>query len=203
MSDMDYMGDYLGGIGSEPATQNMSARDVRDMGSHQQHQQDMGGFFDFLKKKSTSTSHQSKPTLSKGSTGPAVSELQEHLDIHVDGLFGSDTEQAVKAFQLANGIPSTGVADTRTWAELLGEEYTDPAEKAAKQAQTAQTINDVTSALTGLIGQFTTPPANQQELLEAPVAPPAPATSFPWMWVAGGLAGVALIGGGIYLLTRD
>jgi hypothetical protein len=36
----------------------------------------------------------------------------------VDGVFGSTTVEAVKAFQLANGIPVTGQADRATWIRL-------------------------------------------------------------------------------------
>ncbi|PWL28268.1 MAG: hypothetical protein DCO96_09855 [Fluviicola sp. XM-24bin1] len=37
--------------------------------------------------------------LRKGSRGPEVKELQEILGIPADGIFGSQTETAVKKFQ--------------------------------------------------------------------------------------------------------
>jgi len=36
----------------------------------------------------------------------------------VDGLYGPDTEAAVRGFQLANGLPVTGVVDAATYAAL-------------------------------------------------------------------------------------
>ena len=77
--------------------------------------------------------------LKKGSKGEKVKEVQEYLieldylDGSADGVFGSGTESAVKAFQSACGLDVTGVVDeetydalrngevTRDWMELLGE----------------------------------------------------------------------------------
>lgn len=163
---------------------------------------DMGGFLDFLKKKSTS-SYESMPVLSKGSSGLEVEQLQDLLGIGVDGAFGSGTENAVKAFQMSKSIPASGVVDARTWAALLGEDYKDPAVQAAKQAQTAQTIQQGASVVSDLIAQFTMKPANAQELMEAPVYTPAPEKSFPWAWVVGGLVGFGAVGGLIFYMTRS
>ena len=40
----------------------------------------------------------------------------------IDGIFESDTENAVASFQRANGLPETGVADKETWDRIF-EEY--------------------------------------------------------------------------------
>lgn len=61
-----------------------------------------------------------------GCTGQAVIELQEDLlalgyrlpEYGVDGDFGSETEAAVKAFQAAVGLPTTGIADAETLAAI-------------------------------------------------------------------------------------
>lgn len=68
------------------------------------------------------------PPLKRGdtdaTTNGAVSTLQALLNakfsagLVVDGFFGPVTENAVKNFQSANGIPATGVVDTRTWTAL-------------------------------------------------------------------------------------
>lgn len=38
---------------------------------------------------------------------------------NADGLFGSDTEKAVKQFQQTNGLFSNGIVDAQTWNKLL------------------------------------------------------------------------------------
>jgi murein DD-endopeptidase MepM/ murein hydrolase activator NlpD len=57
--------------------------------------------------------------LSYGDTGEAVAAVQAQLRILEDGIFGPQTEGAVKQFQLSHGLAGTGVVDTRTWAELF------------------------------------------------------------------------------------
>lgn len=65
-------------------------------------------------------------TLQQGSSGLAVSKVQERLILHgypalpleKPGYFGTYTVDAVKKFQNARGLPTTGVVDTSTWREL-------------------------------------------------------------------------------------
>ena len=63
-------------------------------------------------------------TLSKGSTGDAVKEVQKMLielgclSGEADGLFGGKTEAAVKAFQEKNSLKKTGVVDETTYEKL-------------------------------------------------------------------------------------
>lgn len=65
-----------------------------------------------------------KPVLRKGCRGEAVRELQERLNYLgyscgvVDGIFGDDTKDAVKAFQAEHGLAVDGVAGAKTWDEL-------------------------------------------------------------------------------------
>ena len=65
-----------------------------------------------------------KPVLRKGCRGEAVRELQERLNYLgyscgvVDGIFGDDTKDAVKAFQAERGLAVDGVAGAKTWDEL-------------------------------------------------------------------------------------
>ena len=66
------------------------------------------------------------PSLQVGSSGTAVEELQNTLKAKgyavgaADGKFGRMTEAAVFAFQRANGIDGTGVADASTLNALMG-----------------------------------------------------------------------------------
>jgi len=66
------------------------------------------------------------PTVRNGSTGPAVTMLQQLLGDFgydpgpIDGAFGPDTESAVKQFQ-ADFLPpnsADGIAGPKTWAAL-------------------------------------------------------------------------------------
>lgn len=56
--------------------------------------------------------------LKKGSKGNEVKKLQTALKITADGIFGPQTENAVKAFQLKKGIVVTGIATEETLKRL-------------------------------------------------------------------------------------
>ena len=45
---------------------------------------------------------------------------QEGFALEVDGLFGRDTESAVKRFQREHGLDDDGIVGPLTWAALLG-----------------------------------------------------------------------------------
>jgi lysozyme family protein len=53
-----------------------------------------------------------------GSSGLWVRKLQDAIKIHVDGLFGSGTEAALKAWQLENGLEADGIAGRNTYRSL-------------------------------------------------------------------------------------
>lgn len=59
-------------------------------------------------------------TIKKGSRGEAVKTLQKILNLNVDGIFGSLTEEAVKEFQKANKLTVDGIVGVNTWNKLLG-----------------------------------------------------------------------------------
>jgi putative peptidoglycan binding protein len=61
-----------------------------------------------------------KPTLHVGSTGPAVVELQQKLQVAADGQFGPKTRAAVIAFQQAHALGADGVVGPKTWTALEG-----------------------------------------------------------------------------------
>jgi hypothetical protein len=56
--------------------------------------------------------------LKKGSKGPRVRKAQRWLGIHADGIFGSGTRRAVKAFQRRHGLTADGIVGPATWAAL-------------------------------------------------------------------------------------
>lgn len=67
----------------------------------------------------------SRPTLKQGSTNKIyVRMLQICLNYHgaklnCDGIFGSGTAEALRAFQKAAGLNVTAVCDAKTWAALV------------------------------------------------------------------------------------
>ena len=58
--------------------------------------------------------------LRKGSRGSQVIEVQRIVKVKPDGVFGPDTEDAVRRFQKAKGLASDGVVGADTWRALLG-----------------------------------------------------------------------------------
>jgi peptidoglycan hydrolase-like protein with peptidoglycan-binding domain len=67
----------------------------------------------------------SKPVIGIGDEGPYVSEAQADLnrelegcDLHVDGDFGSLTEEAVYDYQRSRGLDADGMIGEQTWAAL-------------------------------------------------------------------------------------
>ena len=65
------------------------------------------------------------PTLASGKKGDQVVRLQQHLKsfdpaLTVTGTFDAATDQALRNFQSARGLPLTGSTDALTWQALLG-----------------------------------------------------------------------------------
>ncbi|WP_303023021.1 N-acetylmuramoyl-L-alanine amidase [Duncaniella muris] len=57
-------------------------------------------------------------TLRLGSRGQDVRILQQALALHVDGIFGPVTEEAVKFFQTRKSLVADGIVGPNTWAVL-------------------------------------------------------------------------------------
>lgn len=73
-----------------------------------------------------------EPVLKKGSTDPAVRDLQEalktlgHFSGPIDGVFAASTEAAVKAFQQAKGITVDGIVGKVTWINIDEADQSEP-----------------------------------------------------------------------------
>jgi murein L,D-transpeptidase YcbB/YkuD len=63
-----------------------------------------------------------RPTLSRGSKGPEVSDVQRKLEIHVSGVFDYGTEAEVMKFQIAHGLKADGIVGKKTHLALFGSE---------------------------------------------------------------------------------
>ena len=71
----------------------------------------------------TTQNTSTRPTVSLGSTGQDVKDLQVVLNatvadnsLVVDGVFGSLTKEAVMAFQKEDGLTIDGIVGSQTWA---------------------------------------------------------------------------------------
>lgn len=75
---------------------------------------------------STTPASSTRPTLRRGASGGAVTDLQQKLNAAghsvgtVDGQFGPKTETAVRSFQSEQGLSRDGVVGAKTWAALEG-----------------------------------------------------------------------------------
>lgn len=63
--------------------------------------------------------------LRQDARGVAVKALQGQLNaqgykVDADGIFGAETEAAVRRFQAAKGLPPTGTVGAATWCVLVG-----------------------------------------------------------------------------------
>ena len=68
--------------------------------------------------------HYRNHLLERGSSGDAVPALQEGLnavgyDLDCDGIFGHDTEHAVRNFQSNNDLDVDGIVGPDTWNALI------------------------------------------------------------------------------------
>lgn len=59
--------------------------------------------------------------LQKGSNSKEVREIQLKLGLNGDGDFGPKTEEAVKSFQLKNGLIPNGIVNEETWVKITGK----------------------------------------------------------------------------------
>jgi len=88
------------------------------------------------------------PTLSQGSTGAAVTKLQQRLqqrgyfNANPTGNFGRITKDAVIAFQRNAGISATGIVGGQTWNALLGS-----SQAPAKSSFSTQQIRELQQGL--------------------------------------------------------
>lgn len=92
-----------------------------------------------------------KKQLSFGSSGEDVKNLQLRLNeignynLQTDGIYGSNTQAAVKDYQQKNGLATDGIVGTQTWSSL----DTKPATKSASATQGTTSTTSTGTAPTG------------------------------------------------------
>ena len=110
-------------------------------------------------------------TLRYGSTGAQVRLLQAGVGSGVDGIFGRNTENAVKAFQSRHSLPATGVVDKATVAAfgctVAGGTPTAGATGGATAGATGGATAGETGGATGA-ATATTAPTETATTTEAP-----------------------------------
>lgn len=76
-------------------------------------------------------------TFKKGSKGKNVTLIQQALGIKADGVFGAQTEEAVKAWQSSHGLDPDGIVGSLTWATLF------PKAEKTKLVKSARKITEI------------------------------------------------------------
>jgi peptidoglycan hydrolase-like protein with peptidoglycan-binding domain len=92
----------------------------------------------------TTTEHHIQ--LENGSEGRQVQLLQKALGVAVDGIFGAETEAAVRAFQSAHGLEVDGIVGPRTSAALAGETPSVGAIASTAETAFASTVEAVATS---------------------------------------------------------
>jgi peptidoglycan hydrolase-like protein with peptidoglycan-binding domain len=105
-----------------------------------------------------------EPVLHKGSNDPAVKDLQEALRSlgydpgPADGVFGTKTETAVRAFQGARGIQPDGVVGRITWINIDEADQSEPVLKKGSTGLPVRRLQSRMSAVNfdvgGVDGRF-------------------------------------------------
>lgn len=74
----------------------------------------------FMEEVETELEYDDFGILQKGSTGHGVREVQRKLNLAIDGVFGPNTEKALKAWQKQHGLVADGIAGPNTLDRMLG-----------------------------------------------------------------------------------
>jgi putative chitinase len=83
--------------------------------------------------------------LKRGDNNESVKQLQTKLGLEAIGNYGPKTEDAVKAFQLKNGLTPDGIVGNTTWNKIMGTETSEPVSAAVVIEATKPTTTPVIS----------------------------------------------------------
>jgi peptidoglycan hydrolase-like protein with peptidoglycan-binding domain len=73
-----------------------------------------------------------RPTLRRGAFGDLVRDVQTRCDVEADGVFGAQTEAAVRHFQREHALVPDGIVGPKTWAafDAIGPRHLNPDRRA-------------------------------------------------------------------------
>jgi cell wall-associated NlpC family hydrolase len=100
----------------------------------------------------TATASSTTSLLRKGDRGPAVSAVQLQLGISADGVFGPQTDAAVRSFQARNGLLVDGIVGPQTRGALGGGSTTSTTSSGSSAAKGPAPSRAVTIALQQKLG---------------------------------------------------
>ena len=100
------------------------------------------------------------PVTAAGSNGHPVWTLQDLLRarghaVAVDGIFGPQTDAAVKAFQTSKGLAANGSVDPTTWKALIVQVKKGASGDAVRGFQHALSLDIPSVAVDGIVGPIT------------------------------------------------
>ena len=76
---------------------------------------------EYVEKNDAGSTKSRYPTIRRGNHGLDARTLQLLVGVPADGIFGPNTEKAVKAYQQESGLDSDGIVGPATWAALLAD----------------------------------------------------------------------------------
>jgi len=79
--------------------------------------------------------------LARGAVGELVKQVQQLLEVPVDGFFGPRTEKAVKDFQASNDCQVDGVVGRFTWAKMFPDVSKEPVGDCKTSSPSAPKLN--------------------------------------------------------------
>jgi len=135
------------------------------------------------------------PTISEGSTGPAVRWAQYKLvrlflsDYQIDGIFGPVTKKAVEEFQTGKNLTVDGIVGPITWAALGGD---GPEPPTLAQGSDGSVVGKLQTALNEGRGSFA--PASNPVLVVDGIFGPITATAVRGAQEMGALAVDGVVG---------
>src|SRR4051794_32703490 len=100
----------------------------------------------------SATASTSSGLLRKGDRGPSVASLQAQLGISADGVFGPQTDAAVRSFQARNGLLVDGIVGPQTRGALGGGSTTSTTSSGSSAAKGPAPSRAVTIALQQKLG---------------------------------------------------
>ncbi|MGA7705443.1 MAG: peptidoglycan-binding protein [Solirubrobacteraceae bacterium] len=110
--------------------------------------------------------------LENGSEGRQVRLLQEKLGILADGVFGPETEAAVRSFQSAHGLEVDGIVGPRTSAALAGEAPSVTALADTAETAFSSSVREAVSYPAASVPSKSTPSASAESHAKTTTANP-------------------------------